>query len=343
MAAMNKYSTQLVLLALIIFAMGLFAAKVSSSRLLNSEVSMKERHEQWMKEYGRVYEDNAEKERRFNIFKKNVERIESMNKLNRPFTLGVNAFTDLTLEEFRASHNGYKRPARSLKATSFKYENFTDVPDSINWVTNGAVTPVKDQGQCGCCWAFSAVASTEGIHWINANNLVSLSEQQVLDCDTNGQDQGCNGGMPQGAFEYIMGNGGLTTEDAYPYTGSQGWWCNLGSDPIAATISNYENVPSDEGSLQQAVANQPCSVAIDASCDDFMQYSGGVFSESCGNNLDHAVTTVGYGTTDDGTDYWLVKNSWGTSWGENGYIRMQRNVGGDGMCGIATDASYPTI
>ncbi|KAL9267220.1 Senescence-specific cysteine protease SAG39-like protein [Drosera capensis] len=330
---------QLVCLATII-AVGIFATNVSSSRLLSSELSMKEKHEEWMVQYGRVYKDKTEEEMRFKIFKKNVERIEAMNKLNRSFTLGVNAFTDLTTQELRSSRNGYKKQSTMVSRTSFKYENFTDVPASVDWVANGAVTPVKDQGQCGCCWAFSAVASTEGINEIRNGNLISLSEQEVLDCDTNGNDQGCNGGMPDGAFQFIIDNGGIATEDAYPYTGSQGW-CD--SAQPAATISGYQDVPADEGSLQQAVANQPVSVAIDASGDEFMQYSGGVFTGPCGTDLDHAVTVVGYGTSDDGTDYWLVKNSWGTSWGENGYIRMQRGLGDGGICGIAMSASYPTI
>ncbi|GAB2234263.1 hypothetical protein Drorol1_Dr00003509 [Drosera rotundifolia] len=331
--------TQSVLLALI-FALGLLASNVASSRLLSSELSMTEKHEHWMKQYGRVYKTNAEKERRFEIFKKNVEYIEAMNKMNRSFTLGLNAFTDLTNEEFGASHNGYRRPASSLKSTYFKYENLTDVPASVDWVANGAVTPIKDQGQCGCCWAFSAIAATEGITEISTGNLISLSEQQIVDCDTNGNDQGCNGGTPDGAFSYIINSGGLTTEDNYPYTGSQGS-CNGNGGQSAATLSNYQDVPSNEDALQQAVASQPVSVAIDASGSDFQQYSGGVFTGSCGTDLDHAVTVVGYGTSDDGTDYWLVKNSWGTSWGENGYIRMQRGVGNGGLCGIAMQASYP--
>ncbi|GAB2232880.1 hypothetical protein Droror1_Dr00011945 [Drosera rotundifolia] len=147
MASLNKYS-QSVLLAFI-FAVGLFASNVASSRLLSSELSMTERHEQWIKQYGRVYKNAAEKQRRFEIFKKNIEYIENMNKMNRSFSLGLNAFTDLTNEEFRASHNGYRRPASSLRSTFFKYENFTDVPSSVDWVANGAVTPVKNQGQCG--------------------------------------------------------------------------------------------------------------------------------------------------------------------------------------------------
>ncbi|KAL9273129.1 Senescence-specific cysteine protease SAG39-like protein [Drosera capensis] len=338
-------STNMILAVL--FVLGLFASNVSASRLLSSEPSMKERHEQWMSEYGRVYKSDAEKEMRFQIFKDNVERIETMNKLNRGFTLGLNAFTDMTNMEFRATHNGYKKhmkPASSMKSTSFKYENLTDAPASIDWRTLGAVTPIKNQGQCGCCWAFSAVASTEGITQIKTGTLTSLSEQEIVDCDTNGNDQGCNGGTADGAFSFIMSNGGITTESNYPFVGSQGT-CNTNAGPVAATLSSYQDVPSNsESALLNAVSNQPVSVAIDASGNDFQQYSGGVFSGSCGTNLDHAVTVVGYGTTSDGTDYWIVKNSWGTSWGEQGYIRMQRGLNGpQGLCGINMDASYPIV
>ncbi|GAB2231601.1 hypothetical protein Droror1_Dr00010619 [Drosera rotundifolia] len=328
-----------------LFVVGIFSSSVCSARPLTSASSIVERHEQWMAQYGRVYKDAAEKEMRFNIFKKNVEHIEAMNKLNRGYILGLNAFSDMSNEEFTATHNGYKRhmkPASSLKTVSFKYENFTDVPASIDWRSLGAVTPIKNQGQCGCCWAFSAVASTEGINEIKSGTLTSLSEQEIVDCDTNGNDQGCNGGTPDGAFTYIINSGGLTTESNYPFQGTQGT-CNSNSFPAAATLSSYQDVPTNsESSLQQAVANQPVSVAIDASGSDFQNYAGGVFTGSCGTNLDHAVTVVGYGTADDGTDYWIVKNSWGTSWGEQGYIRMQRGISDpQGLCGIAMDPSYP--
>jgi len=196
----------------------------------------------------------------------------------------------------------------------------------------------------GCCWAFSAVASTEGIHKLTKGNLVSLSEQELVDCDTNGEDQGCEGGLMDDAFEFIIKNNGLSTEVEYPYQGVDGT-CNkteVGSS--AATISGYENVPAnDEQALQKAVANQPVSVAIDASGSDFQFYKSGVFTGSCGTELDHGVAVVGYGVGEDETEYWLVKNSWGTQWGEEGYIRMQRGVdASEGLCGIAMQPSYPT-
>ncbi|CAI9099951.1 OLC1v1036853C1 [Oldenlandia corymbosa var. corymbosa] len=308
-----------------------------------SEVSMMQKHEQWMVQYGRVYKDDAEKASRYNIFKKNVEYIESFNKAGtKSYKLGINKFADLTNEEFTSARNKYK--PRECKGTLFRYENLSAVPASMDWRKKGAVTPIKDQGQCGCCWAFSAVAAMEGAHQLKTGKLVSLSEQELVDCDTSGEDQGCDGGLMDDAFTFIINNKGLTTEANYPYQGTDGT-CNANKEANhAATITGFEDVPANnEAALLKAVANQPVSVAIDASGSDFQFYSSGVFTGECGTDLDHGVTAVGYGTSSDGTKYWLVKNSWGTSWGDNGYIMMQRGIDAkEGICGIAMQASYPT-
>ena len=196
----------------------------------------------------------------------------------------------------------------------------------------------------GCCWAFSAVAAMEGITQLKTGKLISLAEQELVDCDTSGEDQGCEGGLMDDAFEFIIQNKGLATEANYPYKGVDGT-CNKNKEAShAAQITGYEDVPANsENALLKAVANQPVSVAIDASGSAFQFYSSGVFTGDCGTELDHGVTAVGYGTASDGTKFWLVKNSWGSSWGENGYIRMQRDVdANEGLCGIAMEASYPT-
>ncbi|KAH7860691.1 hypothetical protein Vadar_016872 [Vaccinium darrowii] len=212
----------------------------------------------------------------------------------------------------------------------------------MDWRKKGVVTPIKNQEQCGCCWAFSAVASMEGIVGITTGKLISLSEQELVDCDINGQDQGCNGGLMDDAFQFIIQNQGLTTEANYPYQGTQGT-CNQNAT-AAATITGYEDVPpNSESSLLKAVANQPVSVAIDGGDPDFQFYSSGVFTGTCGTQLDHGVAAIGYGTTSDGTKYWLLKNSWGTSWGEEGFMRIQRDVAApEGLCGLAMEPSYPT-
>ncbi|KAH7856973.1 hypothetical protein Vadar_007448 [Vaccinium darrowii] len=327
-----------------LLVLGLWASQTMSRKLPESSMSVS--HEQWMARYGRVYKDDTEREMRFNIFKGNVEFIESFNRAgNRPYKLGINQFADLTNEEFRASHNGYKKPSHpgQSKVQKFRYENVSAVPSSMDWRKKGAVTAIKDQGQCGSCWAFSTIAATEGIHEITTGKLISLSEQELVDCDTNGNDHGCEGGYMEDGFEFIIKNKGVATEATYPYSATDGTCDTKEEASRAATITGYEKVPANsEAALLKAVANQPVSVSIDAGESAFQFYSSGIFTGACGTNLDHGVTAVGYGS-DGGTKYWLVKNSWGTSWGEEGYIRMQRDIDAkEGLCGIAMDSSYPT-
>lgn len=217
-----------------------------------------------------------------------------------------------------------------------------DLPASVDWREKGAVAPVKNQGQCGSCWAFSTVGAVEGINQIVTGELISLSEQELVDCD-KAYNQGCNGGLMDYAFDFIKKNGGIDTETDYPYTARDGK-CdqNRKKNAKVVSIDGYEDVPeNDEQALKKAVAHQPVSVAIEAGGRAFQLYESGVFTGLCGTDLDHGVVAVGYGT-EDGNDYWIVRNSWGSSWGEAGYIRLHRNANvTTGKCGIALEASYP--
>ncbi|WCJ32682.1 Cysteine proteinases superfamily protein [Euphorbia peplus] len=325
------------------FLLGALASQAMAARTLQ-DASLQTMHEQWMSIYGRVYKDSTEKEMRFDIFKQNVHLIESFNKdEGKSYKLGINQFADLTNEEFKTSRNRFKGHMCSEQVGPFRYENFSAVPTSMDWRKKGAVTPIKDQGQCGSCWAFSTIAAVEGITQLSTGKLISLSEQELVSCDTKGEDQGCQGGLMDDGFKFIIGNQGITTETNYPYEAADGT-CNTKEEANhAAKITGYEDVPANsEAALMKAVANQPISVAIDASGFQFQFYSSGVFTGSCGTELDHGVTAVGYGSS-SGMNYWLVKNSWGSQWGEEGYIRMQKDITAkEGLCGIAMQASYPT-
>ncbi|GMH23438.1 hypothetical protein Nepgr_025281 [Nepenthes gracilis] len=314
---------------------------------LQSEESLWDLYERW-RSHHTVSRSLEDKHKRFNVFKENVKYIHEVNKMDKPYKLKLNKFADLTNHEFRSLYAGSKiKHHRMLKGKarsgeSFMYAHVKDVPTSVDWRKKGAVTPVKDQGQCGSCWAFSTVVAVEGINQIKTKKLVSLSEQELVDCDTS-QNQGCNGGLMELAFEFIKEKGGLTTEDNYPYKAEDGTCDDKKLNAPVVSIDGHENVPeNDEDALLKAAANQPVSVAIDAGGSDFQFYSEGVFTGECGTELDHGVAVVGYGTTIDGTKYWIVKNSWGGEWGEKGYIRMQRGVSSKGgLCGIAIEASYP--
>ncbi|XP_062013009.1 zingipain-2-like [Rosa rugosa] len=339
-------SSSILLHVLLVF--GIWASQAYCRTLPEAEVNvMLKRHHQWMARHGRAYKDHVEKEKRFKIFKDNVEFIESFNRGgNQPYSLRINEFADQTNEEFLTSRSGYNFQSPDLMSSSessFRYDNVTAVPSSMDWREKGAVTPVKDQGDCGCCWAFSAVAATEGITKLKTGKLVSLSEQQLVDCDT--RSAGCQGGLMDYAFKFIIRNKGLAAQANYPYQGVDGICMRNMEESPAAKITGYEVVPNNEEALLKAVANQPVSVAIDASGIAMQFYSSGVFTGQCGSQLDHGVTAVGYGTSDDdGTKFWLLKNSWGRSWGEDGYIRIQRDVNvRGGLCGVTKQASYPTF
>ncbi|KAL0322813.1 UNVERIFIED_CONTAM: Cysteine protease XCP2 [Sesamum angustifolium] len=301
--------------------------------------------ESWIDKHGKKYKSLEEKLHRFEIFKDNLKHIDERNKVASNYWLGLNEFADMSHDEFKNMYLGLKTdqlPKRDESHQEFKYRDVESLPKSVDWRKKGAVTRVKNQGSCGSCWAFSTVAAVEGINQIATGNLTELSEQELIDCDTT-YNNGCNGGLMDYAFAYIVSKGGIHKEEDYPYLMEEGTCEENRGESEVVTISGYHDVPAnDEQSLLKALANQPLSVAIEASGRDFQFYSGGVFDGHCGTELDHGVAAVGYGSS-KGLDYIIVKNSWGPKWGEKGFIRMKRNTGKPaGMCGINKMASFPT-
>jgi cathepsin L len=294
----------------------------------------------WMQQYSKSYQHD-EFQYRYRVFRSNVDFVNAHNAGTSTFSCKINAFADLPVEEFSKVFLGTRItvPVPSNPAVV----DVGAAPASWDWRTKGAVTPIKNQGQCGSCWAFSTTGSTEGCHQISSGTLNSLSEQNLMDCSWNQGDQGCDGGLMTQAMTYIISNGGIDTEASYPYTAESSQTCNYNAANSGATLKSYVNVQTgSESDLQVKTQTGPTSVAIDASQSSFQFYSSGVYYEpACSSTqLDHGVLSIGWGTdSSSGSDYWLVKNSWGTDWGMNGYIWMSRNKNNN--CGIATMATLP--
>lgn len=319
--------------------------------------SLIEKFEDWLKEFKIKVDDDYKNYDGF--LKKWIENhkyIEEINSRNLSYKLGHNQFSGMDSSDF----SNYLGMSRILFQDNSQYlraykpiDNKQSVPESVNWVKSGAVTPVKDQGQCGSCWSFSTTGALEGAFFIKNGDLQSFSEQQLVDCDTysnGGKDMGCKGGLMDNAFTWISKNNGLCTEQEYPYvsgttkkSGNCQKTCNIVKN---SDIISYVDVqPKSDEEMMKALSLQPVSIAIEADQKDFQLYKSGVFTGKCGSNLDHGVLAVGYGKL-DGEDYYLVKNSWSTSWGYGGYIMLGRGPqynGGDGQCGMLLQASYPLL
>lgn len=283
--------------------------------------------------------------KRLQIFADNYDAIEAHNAGESSYKMGLNKFSHLTLEEFQETvHSGTKPPALRRKGDKVHSapSDMTAVPESVDWSTTGAVTPVKNQGSCGSCWSFSATGGMEGAYWIKYATSVSFSEQEFVSCDN--VDNGCNGGWMDDAFAFAKKNGGICSESDYPYTSGNGveGACKTSCTAIAnSAVASWTDVTAGSvDALTSAVAQQPVSIAIQANQVAFQSYKSGVLTGKCGQRLDHGVLAVGYGTWTDGTPYWKVKNSWGEDWGMDGYILIERSSAD--LCGVLDAASYPS-
>lgn len=301
--------------------------------------------------FNKRYENLDELEMRFQIFSFNLHNIITHNLNDKKnFTMGINQFSDLTSNEFEGQYlGGLLNTETGSYGCKLFSSDASDAPVSIDWRKKNAVTSVKDQGQCGSCWAFSSTGAIEGAWAISKNKLIDLSEEQLVECATGVAygSHGCNGGQMEGAFKYVIEHGQCSLS-SYPYNSGNadsGSCKETSCSPVAHITSCSDVVPCDQVSLKAAVARQPVSVAISADTRLFQSYSGGVItSPSCYTTLDHGVLIVGYGS-ENGIDYWLVKNSWGKSWGENGYVKIARtdDKNDPGICGIAMNPSFPSV
>ncbi|KAM8882923.1 digestive cysteine proteinase 2 [Synchiropus picturatus] len=296
--------------------------------------------------FQRQYSDEMEHEKREHAFLHNLRYVHSKNRAGLSFSLALNSLADRTMSELKTMR-GSKRGKTPNRGLPFPRALYRDVvlPDSMDWRLFGAVTPVKDQAICGSCWSFATTGAIEGALFLSTGSLQVLSQQMLMDCSWGFGNNACDGGEEWRGYEWIMKHGGIATTETYgPYLGMNGF-CHVNASQLVARIQSYTNVTSgDTEALKIAIfKNGPVAVGIDASHPSFLFYSNGVYYEpKCGNtpdDLDHAVLAVGFGTL-NGEPYWLIKNSWSTYWGNDGYVLMSTK---DNNCGVATAATYVTL
>jgi cathepsin F len=308
-----------------------------------SELDTLEAFMKFTDQHSKKYSSMEEYIARYNIFKTNYEHVQQMT-VNKDTThsLGVTRFMDMTPQEFRRIFLNLKIDASHFSRHSIPsfLRFFSGSPSSFDWRDKGAVGPVKDQGQCGSCWAFSTVGNLEGLNAIKSGKIVQYSEQQLVDCD-KGND-GCDGGLMDKAFDYLKQAGGIEKQSDYPYHGMRET-CQFNPSKAAFKVTGavVKNDMDEKELMDMLVNTGPLAIALNA--DPLQFYTGGVLDQSeqeCNpSGLNHGVTLVGYGS-EDGKDYWIVKNSWGSSWGEMGYFRIRR---GQGTCGINKYITSATI
>jgi len=308
--------------------------------VLASALTPREQFIEFQHKYSKVYAAD-EFLLRYDVFRDNLKRIDEMNAGLASPVFGVTKFMDLSPVEFKDLYL-MKKPVntqhlRAEKPAPQVYNN--PIPSSFDWRNKGAVTPVYNQGQCGSCWAFSTTENIESMWFLAGNSMTELAMQQIVDCDTS--DDGCGGGDPPTAYQYVISAGGMEPLSDYPYTAEDGN-CNFQASEVVAKISSwqYATQSNDEAAMASfLVANGPLSICVDAS--SWQYYSSGIIMQgSCGQSLDHCVQATGYATDSSGTPYWIVRNSWGSDWGLNGYLYVER---GDNVCGISDEATCSVV
>ncbi|XP_020245251.1 cysteine proteinase 1-like, partial [Asparagus officinalis] len=323
------------------------ANNIDDDHLLNAELHFTN----FLKNFKKSYSTPEEHNYRLGVFKANLRRARKHQRLDPTAVHGITKFSDLTPEEFE-KFLGLRRKKMDLKgAHEAPILPTSDLPEEFDWRDHGAVTGVKNQGACGSCWAFSASGALEGANFLATGKLVSLSEQQMVDCDhecdpseADACDQGCSGGLMTTAFQYLLKSGGLEREKDYPYTGTDRDTCKFDKSKISASVTNFSTISINEDQIAaNLVKHGPLAIGINAV---FMQtYIGGVSCPYiCGRHLDHGVLLVGYGSAGwapirlKNKPYWIIKNSWGENWGENGYYKICR---GHNVCGV--DSTVSTV
>ncbi|KAK1436718.1 hypothetical protein QVD17_02500 [Tagetes erecta] len=313
---------------------------------LESEEGLQGMYERW-RNHHQVTEKSPE---RFNVFKGNVQMIHNHNKQNKPYKLKVNQFASMTKREFidtyadsKLSHYNqlYKSRDNKMLKSSYGDIDINTLPKRMDWREHNAVTPPKSQGQCGSCYAFAAIGAVEGINAIRTGELVTLSEQMIMDCDTTGKTNGCGGGLVCGVYDWARDHWGIATNASYPYVGIKETClgCKFGKF-LVIVDGNEDLTRHDEEAHLKAAAHQPVGISMDPGGDGFMFYSEGIYTGPCGLEIQHAMLIVGYDEDPDGTKYWIVKNSWGEGWGEGGYIRMVRGLPmEEGICAMYSQSN----
>jgi len=343
----GKIAGSIVALLAVVAVIATFqTSNVSQTRNLAETIS--DVFTQWKIVYGKSYASADEEAHRFQTFQDNFYFIQNFNaNPEHTSTVGLNEYADLNTQEFKAlkSCTGMTQPTPVVQTTTVDVEAVNALPASVDWRTKNAVTPIKNQGDCGSCWSFSTTGSLEGLYAITKGSLLSFSEQQLVDCSGQYGNEGCDGGWPFWALEYTQAEG-IELESVYPYVGVDQTCAYAAGSVVFTNTGGYTNVTkNNEVALATAVVQQPISICVEADQPVFQLYTGGIInSASCGTQLDHAILIVGYNVQGN-QPYWIVKNSWGTSWGLAGYLYIAKSssTNTNGICGIAMNPTYPTV